>query len=148
MFRTIQVHVIKKDNQDLLHLALKRAEICKLYPGMWQIVTGSVEPDEHAFAAAKRELSEETGIQSDSWYKLPFLGGFYDIKRNSVEGVPAFAVILSGSNSISLSEEHSEYKWLRIEELEEYMPIPDHIAGSIRLEKLISNQEHLEIFRI
>jgi len=148
MFRTIQVHITYKDNDRLYHLALKRSKSCKLYPGMWQIVTGSVEPDEHAYDAAIRELKEETGLESEVWYKLPYLGGFYDMKRNTVESVPAFAVLYQNKPNIIISDEHSEYKWIKNSEIENYMPIPDHINGIMQLEKLMNNQEHLEIFRI
>lgn len=148
MFRTIQVHIAYEDEGCIYHLALKRSKSCKLYSGMWQIVTGSVEPNEHAYDTAVRELKEETGLVSDKWYKLPFLGGFYDMKRNSVESVPAFAVIYQSKPNIIVSEEHSEYKWVKNSDIENYMPIPDHVNGIMQLEKLMNNQEHLEIFRI
>lgn len=148
MFRTIQVHIVYRVNNEIYHLALKRSSICKLYPGMWQTVTGAVDHNEQAYDAAIRELKEEASLESKFWYKLPFLGGFYDMKRNTVESVPAFAVIYSDKPNIKLSDEHSEYKWLKGSELEEYLPIPDHVKGAFELEKLLKNQEHLDIFRI
>lgn len=148
MFRTIQVHVMVANENDIRHLALKRSESCKLYPTMWQTITGKVEENEHALFAAKRELLEESGLVSDKWYKIPFLGGFYDMKRNSVESVPSFAVIYDKVVEVKLSTEHSEYSWIKTTELEDYFPIPDHINGALHLEKLITNPEQLRVFSV
>ena len=45
---------------DLRVLLLERAD----FPGHWQSVTGSCEPDEPLAATAARELAEETGIDA------------------------------------------------------------------------------------
>lgn len=148
MFRTIQVHVLIVNDNEIRHLALKRSESCKLYPTMWQTITGKIEENEHAFDAAKRELLEEAGIVSDKWFKIPFLGGFYDMKRNTVESVPAFAVVFDSFINIELSDEHSEYSWIKTVELEDFFPIPDHIQGALQVEKLLSNPEQLRVFSI
>jgi len=148
MFTTIQVHVIVANDNEIRHLALKRSENCKLYPTMWQTITGTVEKNEHAYEAAVRELKEEAGLESNNWFKIPFLGGFYDLKRNLVESVPSFAVIYNSFVDIRISDEHSEYSWIKSPELEDYFPIPDHINGALQVEKLMSNPQQLRVFSI
>lgn len=148
MFRTIQVHVAVATENEIKHLALKRSEQCKLYPSMWQTITGKVEQNENALDAAKRELAEESGLIIVEWYKVPFLGGFYDVKRNTVESVPTFAVLLDKFIDINLSDEHSEYRWINTIELENYFPIPDHINGALQFEKIINSQELRRIFTL
>lgn len=148
MFRTIQVHVAVAKDNEIWHLALRRSENCKLFPTMWQTVTGTLEVDENAFEAAKRELLEESGLVADKWYKLPYLGGFYDLRRDTVESVPTFAVVLEDFIDIVISDEHSEFSWLKNSELENFFPIPDHVNGAIQLEKIIRNPEQLRIFSI
>lgn len=148
MFRTIQVHVIVANDNEIRHLALKRSDSCKLYPTMWQTITGKVEENEHALDAAKRELQEESGLVTEQWYKIPFLGGFYDMKRNTVESVPSFAVVFNNFIEVKISDEHSEYSWIKTTELEDYFPIPDHINGALQVEKLLSNPEQLRVFSI
>lgn len=148
MFRTIQVHIaIYKDNQ-ISHLAIKRSESSKIYPAMWQTVTGTVEANEHAFDAAKRELEEETGLLSDIWFKVPFLGGFFDMKRNTTEQVPAFGILLSDFPNVRLSAEHSAFKWVPTAELDNVFFIPDHVNGALQFEKLIKNPEQQRIFAV
>jgi ADP-ribose pyrophosphatase len=50
----------------------------------WQVVGGYLEPDEEPLTAAKRELLEETGYQSDDW---SFLGSFIvDANRRAGQG--------------------------------------------------------------
>jgi len=115
---------------------------------MWQTITGTLEEDENAFDAAKRELKEESGLIIDTWYKLPYLGGFYDLRRDTVESVPTFAVVLEDFRNIIISEEHTEFSWLKNSELEHFFPIPDHVNGAIQLEKIIRNPEQLRIFSI
>ena len=146
MFRTIKVHVAVAKDNEIRHLALRRSDSCKLFPTMWQTITGTLEENENAFDAAKRELKEEAGLVTDVWYKLPFLGGFYDIKRDRVESVPTFAVVFDDFKNIMLSEEHTEYNWLKNSELEQFFPIPDHINGAIQLEKMLHNPLQLRIF--
>lgn len=148
MFRTIQVHVAVVKDNEIRHLALKRSELCKTFPTMWQTITGTLELNENAFDAAKRELQEESGLITSNWFKLPFLGGFYDINRNTVESVPTFAVVFDDFRDILLSDEHTAYNWLKNSELEEFFPIPDHINGAIQLEKMIHNPDQLRIFSL
>jgi dATP pyrophosphohydrolase len=90
-------------------------------PGFWQSVTGSMEWDEHADAAARREVIEETGITQGAlvnlqWTQvyeiLPAFGKVYapGVTRNLEH---AFSLRLSHRVAVILSEaEHVQFRWI------------------------------------
>src|SRR5262245_63547611 len=59
-------------------LLLKRAPDERLYPGIWQLVTGTIEPGETATQAALREVLEETGFSPRVLWSVPFINSFHD----------------------------------------------------------------------
>jgi dihydroneopterin triphosphate diphosphatase len=90
-------------------------------PGFWQSVTGSMEWGEHADAAARREVIEETGITQGAlvnlqWTQvyeiLPAFGKVYapGITRNLEH---AFSLRLPHRVPVILSEaEHVQFHWI------------------------------------
>jgi dATP pyrophosphohydrolase len=90
-------------------------------PGFWQSVTGSMEWDEHADVAARREVIEETGITQGAlvnlqWTQvyeiLPAFGKVYapGITRNLEH---AFSLRLPHRVAVILSEaEHVQFRWI------------------------------------
>ncbi|MBI4468372.1 MAG: lipoyl(octanoyl) transferase LipB [Acidobacteria bacterium] len=91
--------------------------------GFWQIITGMIEPDEDAAAAARRELKEETGIDAsatDLGYGHCFIIDSQLARTPSpapqILKEHAFAVQVS-SRKVSLAPtEHEEYQWVPFSE--------------------------------
>ncbi len=113
---------------------MRRAASEKLFPNMWQVVTGSIESGEMPLQTAFREISEETGISADALWVLPHVGIFYDALRNTMNLVPCFAAILDESCaaaqvSVRLSEEHTEYEWCEHAHALQRLVIPSHKQG-------------------
>ena len=51
----IQVHPFRRRDGGIEHLLLRRSPEEDLSPGVWQVVTGTIEAGEPALAAARRE---------------------------------------------------------------------------------------------
>jgi dATP pyrophosphohydrolase len=94
------------------YLLLQRADDEELYPGIWQIVTGSVKKNERAEKAALRELEEETGLHLKRFWTVPILDSYFDIRNNAVQMVPIFAAEVDAALDVRLSHEHQRFAWL------------------------------------
>jgi len=92
-------------------LLLKRSASEKLYPGLWQWVSGSVEAGESAVEAARRELAEETALRPEELWVVPHVSVFYDPSFDSVNLTPVFAARVAPGSLPVLSAEHSEFLW-------------------------------------
>ncbi|MCX6135544.1 MAG: NUDIX domain-containing protein [Ignavibacteriales bacterium] len=109
--RTVEVCVFKRNKDAPRYLLLKRSENESLYPGMWQLVTGSVHDGEPAARAAMREFQEETGLTPLRWWVIPFVNSFYDASNDTVHVSPCFAIETDPEQTPLLSHEHQEYAW-------------------------------------
>ena len=81
--------------------------------GHWDFAKGNIEYGENEFQAARREIREETGIES-----VHFLEGFrvrveYYYKRegNLVHKEVVFFLARSDSQRVMISNEHIGYSW-------------------------------------
>ncbi len=110
----IEVHIFRKIENDLEFLLLKRASNEK-YPDLWQMVTGSIE-NENAHQTALREINEETGLTPIKFWVVPNINSFYSPERDVIVMIPVFAVLVDENQKVIISEEHSEFKWVKKEE--------------------------------
>lgn len=84
--------------------------------GAWGVPAGKIEKNETPHEAARRELLEETGIETDHVYPL----GCLYIRKPELEYVyHLFKVILTKTPPIRISEEHQAYQWVPFENLQE-----------------------------
>ena len=126
---------------------LKRSDD-KIYPGIWQGVTGKIKDEEPPYKTALRELKEETGLVADKMWTADKVNIFYDATENIMNLIPVFVVVVC-SKDIVLSEEHSEYKWCSIDETVKLLTWEQQKKGvKIFYDMLKENKDRLKILEI
>lgn len=138
--RLVEVCVFAAGPAGVEYLLLRRSPGEKVYPDLWQFVTGSIENEETAVEAALREMAEETGLKPERFWVVPRVNMFYDPGRDAMNFLPVFAARVDAGTVPQLSGEHSEYKWCGYEEAlgtlvwpgqrENLRIVRDFIAGS------------------
>ena len=86
-----------------------------MYPGIWQCVTGKIEAGEKPHETVLRELKEETGLTSLNMWTVDQVNHFFEAEQNRMNLIPIFGVEVK-SEMVTLSPEHTEYKWCKIDE--------------------------------
>jgi dATP pyrophosphohydrolase len=110
----IEVCVYRRSGGEIEYLVLKRSSNVVL-PGIWQIVTGTIDEGETAYEAAFRELKEETGLEPKTLSIGPDVTAFYRHDNDSMNLIPLF-IAEAGAEDIALCSEHCGHKWLSYEE--------------------------------
>lgn len=108
----VEVCIFRWIAREPQYLLLQRADNEELYPGLWQIVTGSMKKNESADKAALRELEEETGLLLKRFWTVPIVDSFFDIRNDAVQMVPVFAAEVDAALNVRLSHEHQHFEWL------------------------------------
>ncbi|MFA6064458.1 MAG: NUDIX domain-containing protein [archaeon] len=94
-------------------LAVKRSPTAKVYPNCWDFPGGKMEHGENPTEGLKREVLEETNLQVKVIKPI-----FVHSEKNLNHAyLIVFECELIGSEEIKLSPEHTEYKWVKKEEL-------------------------------
>ena len=95
--------------------------------GQWAFPGGKIEEGETAYDAALRELEEETGLSGE----IIRQGNSY-IGEGELGYWRIYPVHVEASGTVELDHEHSEFKWLNLEELQRH----DTMGDLKSLEKL------------
>ena len=126
----IQAYVFRTmSDGSVEYLLLRRSEEERLYPGMWQMITGRLKETESALQAARREITEETGLLPDTLIVVPYIASFYFPPGNSIHHVPVFAMEANRNAEIRLSHEHQEFAWLGYDVAWRRLVFPGHREG-------------------
>ncbi len=86
----------------------------RIFPALWQCVTGGLEPGERVPLAALREVREETGFgpaEIDGFYDLDQVTHFYDEGPDAIIAGAVFAVRVRPGAEPRLSHEHDGARW-------------------------------------
>ncbi len=103
-------------------------------PGAWDLPGGHVEPGETLPRAARREVREETGfdVRIGPLFHAEVFGSFS--KRGKIRptvGVYFHCVAPARKAPRLDPEEHTEYAWVRVSELQDYPTVP-YLARTVR----------------
>jgi 8-oxo-dGTP pyrophosphatase MutT (NUDIX family) len=104
-----------RTDAERLEILLIRRAAHRIFPGLWQCVTGGVEPGEFIPAAAMREVSEETGLGPDeieAFYDLDQVAPFYDEGSDAVVVSAIFAARVRQDAEAHESWEHDGLRWV------------------------------------
>jgi len=113
-----------RDNGKLL--ILKRSDKVKSMKGLWAGISGIIEKNEEPLTRAKIEIFEEVGITED---KINLIKATEEIRIVSPQYKnhewEIFPFLFEVNNpKITLNWENSDFKWISIEELENYETVP------------------------
>ena len=115
---------IKNSNKILI---LKRSDKVRTMRGLWSGVSGIIENNEEPINRAKIEIFEEIGIRKDkinltkSVEKIKIFSPQYEDHEWEV-----FSFLFETKETeIKLNWENSEFRWINVNELENYETVPN-----------------------
>ena len=130
----------------LLHRAPGR-----IFPGIWQPVTGGLEAGERIIDGALRELVEETGITPAG---IAFLFGldqvniFHADHIDALQAEAVFAADLAPGVEAVLSEEHHDQRWVSPAEAAEMVLWPAYREAISQIEWIASHREPARLMQV
>lgn len=111
----IEAHIFRERKGELEFLLLKRASY-QYYPNLWQMVSGKIKEGEKAYQTALREIKEETNLTPEKLWIAPNINSFYSPDDEYISLIPVFAAKVSPNSEVTISSEHSEFKWVNKDE--------------------------------
>ena len=136
--RVIDCHITYLGEDEPKFLMLKRSQQ-KIYPGIWQCVTGKIKPREKPIQTAIRELTEETGLSPVNTWTVDQVNNFYESKADRMNLIPIFGVEVD-SLIVKLSDEHCDYKWCELEEAISLFTWTQQENGLLAFHEMLTSQ--------
>lgn len=132
-------------------ILLLRRSPGRILAGLWQCVSGSLEPGERVALGALRELVEETGFGPEAieaFYDLDLVNQFYEPSVDAVMTAAVFAVRLRPGAEPSLSHEHDGMRWLPIDEAHRTVVWPGYRTALERIRDDLGDPERAWWFEL
>lgn len=130
----------------LLHRAPGR-----IFPGIWQPVTGGLEAGERIVDGALRELVEETGIGPEgitALYGIDQVNIFHADHVDALQAEAVFAAHLHPGIEAVLSEEHDAQRWVAPEEATEMVLWPAYREAIRHIEWIATHVEMATLMQV
>jgi dATP pyrophosphohydrolase len=125
------------------HLLIRRADD-RIFPGIWQPVTGGIERGERVPLAALREVEEETGLGApdvEAFYDLDQVGSFFDEDRDEIVNSVIFAVQVCQQAKPHVSGEHVDLRWCDRAEAERLSVWPPYRDSYDLVDRIVRDPE-------
>jgi 8-oxo-dGTP pyrophosphatase MutT (NUDIX family) len=136
----VELHICLKTANGYKFLLLKRSDEAKIYPGIWQMITGTIESNEHTRDTLVRELKEETGISGGRIYSIPRINTFYLAVSDKICMSPVFLTIVD-KEKVTISDEHSHYLWADFDEASRLIHWPNQVESLEVIMKYLNDEE-------
>ncbi len=145
----VQVHVARQTGFEKYEfLILQRSAAQKVFPSIWQVITGKKKEGETFVQCALREMLEETNLVPTEVWALPFVATFYLQSTDSIHHSPVFGVLVDTLHAVTVSKEHQESVWVTEREALKRLAMPSHREGTEIFLKEILLKENKEFFKI
>lgn len=123
LFRVTQNAIIK--NTEGLILILKHST------GNWLLPGGKINSGENSMDGLKREIKEETGIEGFEINKILDIDSWIENDKGTY--VVTFLIDASEISEVKLSDEHIEYAWVGLDDLDQYQFWHEDIKKRIKM---------------
>ena len=123
----------------------------RMYPGLWQCVTGKLEAGEAIAAAALREVAEETSLAAadlEAFYETDLVNWFHEASLDALLCEAVFAARVRPDARVALSLEHDDARWLPVEEAKALVTWPAYERAIDTVDWLLANPSKAQAFRL
>ncbi len=108
-------------------LLLKRSTRVRTYQGKWNTVAGYLDEVKPIYEKITEEIQEELGLNENNT-SLVHIGKpykFIDTEINKTWIIHPVLIELKNKPTIELDWEHTEYKWVKPEEIKDFDTVPN-----------------------
>ena len=131
-------------------LLIRRAE-GRMYPGLWQCVTGRLEVGETITAGALREVAEETGLAGaaiEALFDTDIVNWFHESSVDGLWSEVVFAARVRPDATVVISNEHDDLRWCSTVEAHELVLWPAYHRAIEQVEWLVANPSKAAVYRL
>ena len=123
----------------------------RMYPGLWQCVTGRLEAGERITEGALREVAEETGLgptDFDGFFETDIVNWFHEQAVDGLMSEAVFAARVRPDATVSISDEHDDLRWATPAEAHEVVLWPAYHRAIEQIEWLVGNPGKAAVYRL
>jgi 8-oxo-dGTP pyrophosphatase MutT (NUDIX family) len=142
--------IFRQSHAEIAVLLLRRAPD-RILPGLWQGVSGSVEPAERIVDAARREVLEETGIDArttGTLFDLDLVNAFHWPAVDAIVLSAQFALRVEPGIDPELSHEHDAARWVGIDDAVREVIWPGYRDALARIRDDLSDPDRAVWFEL
>lgn len=135
---------------DIEILLIRRAP-GRLYPGLWQCVTGKLEAGERIVDGALREVAEETGLTPadfEAFMETDLVNWFHAADLDTLLCEAVFAARVRTGARVVISDEHDAFAWLAPQEALDRVTWPAYQRAIDTVLWLVANPTRAATFRL